>query len=178
MRRQPPRKDLGEAISIEDALSLMTVVFVLFILFMVPLVNIDRLQLVRSKGDEYFQRLSEWIAGNAQALPNVPYASAFGLDGHRVVLQVDSTRNVNWVEALNSDGSLTVVEHAQTTNSFIALVIKGHSEVVTYRFGSLRWSGEEKLWFTTTDSIDYGNRPELQEMQQRLRAWTLAQRGF
>lgn len=178
MRRSPPRKDLGEAISIEDALSLLTVVFVLFILFLVPLVNIDRMQLVRSQGDKYFQQIAEWIAANGTSHPEVSYGSAFGLDGHRVVETEDSKTPVAWVEALNSDGTLTVVEHDRATNRFIALVIKGHSDVVAYRYGALRWSAPEQVWFTTTDSIDYGNRPELQQMQKRLRAWTLAQRGF
>ena len=177
MRRVPPRKDMGEAISIEDALSLLTVVFVLFILFLVPLVNIDRMRLVRSQGDSYFSKLAGWIGEHGQEDPGLSYATAFGLDGHRVVEQTDSA-HAHWVEVLGADGTLTVIEHKLDNGRFVALVVKGGSEVPAYRFGSLRWSGAEGIWFATSDSVAYGDRPELLSMKQRLRARTLAARGF
>jgi len=52
MRARPTyAAQLGEAISIEDALSMLTVIFVLFVIFLVPLVTIDRMQLEKEQSD-------------------------------------------------------------------------------------------------------------------------------
>lgn len=178
MRRQPFRKDMGEAISIEDALSLLTVVFVLFILFMVPLVNVDRMHLVKAQGDTYFQKLTAWLESKGTADPMGAYANAFNMDGHRYGEERDSLTGATWVESLDSSGTLTMVEHDRRSGRFIALVLKGESTVPTYRFGALQWSEAERLWFATSDSSDYGERPGMAEMQKRLRDWTLRSKGF
>ena len=47
---------LGEAISFEDILTVITVLLLLRIIFMVPLVNIDKAKTVRSKADLYWSQ--------------------------------------------------------------------------------------------------------------------------
>lgn len=63
IRGRGTKVDLGNAISMEDALSIMVVTFVLFFLFLIPLVNIDRTKLEEAQKDTYWEKLSEWISG-------------------------------------------------------------------------------------------------------------------
>lgn len=176
MRRIIPKRDMGEAISIEDVLSLMTVVFVLFILFFVPLVNIDRMQLENARKDEYWQQLAEWLVEHGKPASSF-YDEAFMLDGHRFY-SADLPRGIRWVEALHSNGTITVVEHDLKRKAYTAMIVKGHSSVVTYRFGAIRWSAAERVFFTSADSLDYGDRPQSLEMKKRFRNYSEQTKGF
>ena len=55
-RRNRIKRDLGEAISLEDALSIMVVIFVLFILFLVPLVNFDKIRTAKVEIDTFWKK--------------------------------------------------------------------------------------------------------------------------
>lgn len=177
-RRSRPHRDLGEAISLDAVLSVMTVLLVLRVVFLVPLVNIDRMHLVKAQKDEYWQKLSEYLSVKADSTDNGYYGSAFGLDGNRVLVTESGIGDTRYIEALNSDGTLTVVEHRIGSGRFDALIVKGHGSVPTFRYGSLKWSGSEQVWFTSNDSVDYGNRAESLSMKKRFREWTKTSRGF
>jgi len=177
-RRVQARRDLGEAISLENVLSLMVVLFVLRLLFFIPLISIDRMQLENVNKDAYWQKLSEYLAAHADSTGTEYYSSAFGLDGYRVLVTESGLGDTRYVEALNNDGTITVIEHRVSSGRFDALVVKGHSSVPTYRYGSLKWSAPEQVWFTSNDSIGYGDRPASLEMGKRFRAWTKQVREF
>ena len=177
-RRPRPIRELGEAISLENVLTLMTVLFVLRWLFFVPLVNLDRMSLVKAQKDEYWQGLSEYLQSHGDSLTNSFYMSSFGLDGHRILVTETGAGDTRYIEALNTDGTLTVIEHRVGAGRFDALMVKGHSSVVGFRYGALKWSSVEQVWFTSTDSVDYGERKESVAMKDRFRAWTKQSRGF
>ena len=177
-RRRPQLREMGDAISLENVLSLMVVLFVLRMLFFIPLVNLDRMHLTKAQKDEYWQQLTDYLTTHADSSGNTPYMSAFSLDGHRVLVSEAGSSDFRYIEALNSDGTLTVVEHRLGSNRFDAMVVRGHSSVPSFRFGSLQWSGPEKVWFTTGDSVDYGNREQSTAMKKRFRDWTKQGRGF
>jgi len=177
-RRPRPIRELGEAISLENVLTLMTVLFVLRWLFFVPLVNLDRMTLVKAQKDEYWQVLSDYLMSKGDTATNSFYTSSFGLDGHRIVVTEAGVGDTRYIEALNNDGTLTVIEHRLGAGRFDALVVRGHSSVVGFRYGALKWSAAEQVWFTSTDSVDYGERKESVAMKDRYRAWTKQTRGF
>lgn len=177
-RRTRHPRDLGEAISLDAVLSVMTVLLVLRVVFLVPLVNLDRMHLVAAQKDVYWQHLSDYLEAKADTAGPDYYSSAFGFDGRRILVTESSTGDTRYVEALNSDGTLTVVEHRLGSGRFDALVMKDLGSVPTFRFGALKWSGSEQVWFTSNDSVDYGERPESLNMKKRFREWTKATRGF
>ena len=174
-RRRRVKVDTGQAISIEDALSIMVVIFVLFFLFIVPLINIDKAKLEQAQQDTYWQILSAWIGSqeiNQSAA--MPYIHTFGLKGQTVlVTDLDYKR---YIEALSNKGDLTVIMHEGSR--YISFIVRGHSSVVTYRYGSIHWSSAEREWFTVNNSIDYGEKDFTIEMQDNYRAWTKVNRGF
>lgn len=177
-KRVKPMRELGDAISLENVLSLMVVLFVLRLLFFIPLVNIDRMNLVKAQKDEYWPKLSDYIATKGDSGAVASYNSSFNLDGHRVLVTESGNGDIRYVEALNSDGTVTVIEHRVGAGRFDAMIVKGHSSVVGFSYGTLKWSAAEQVWFTTNDSADYGTRPESMAMKQRFREWTQKTRGF
>ncbi|MDG5816794.1 hypothetical protein QA601_16980 [Chitinispirillales bacterium ANBcel5] len=173
-RRQ--KFDMGNPISMEDALSIMVVIFVLFFLFLVPLINMDRAKLEEAQRDVYWKILAEWIetypddySKEAQS-----YVPAFGLSGHKIIVTDDGDRT--YIEALSDEGVVTVIVHEG--NRYTSFSTKGHSSVVTYRFGDIMWSSSENEWFTVNNRIDYGEEENTVRMQKEFRQWTKERRGF
>jgi hypothetical protein len=171
----PVKRELGEAISIEDALSIMIVIFVLFIIFLVPLVNIDKIKLEKAEQDTYWDDLAAWV--RKEPVQNLDaYTNSFALSDHQI--RITEAEGFRYVNAVSENGDITVVEHKLSDNSFTALVVKGKSTVATFRYGQLKWSAGEKSWFATADLIDYGDRAESLDMKNRLVSVTKAQPGF
>lgn len=167
--------DVGNAISIEDALAIMVVIFVLFFLFIVPLVNIDRAKLEQAQQDDYWVRLSSWLENQqTDSAKARPFLQAFGLKGQKVV--VTDAGDKTYIEALDENGDITVI--AKKGTDYISLIVQGHSSVVTYRYGNIYWSEAEKEWFTLNNLIDYGNNDSNVAMQKEYRAWTNENSGF
>ncbi|KMQ50845.1 hypothetical protein CHISP_2196 [Chitinispirillum alkaliphilum] len=174
-RKRNIKCDSGNAISIEDALSIMVVIFVLFFLFIVPLVNIDRAKLEEAQLDEYWEKLTSWIETEEHhSAESAPYKQAFGLYGQKVIVtEIDGAR---YIKALSPDGDLTVINH--TGQKYISFIVREHSSVVTYRYGNIHWSTSEQEWFTLNNRIDYGSEEFTTAMQEEFRLWTKANRGF
>jgi hypothetical protein len=168
--------DLGEAISIESALTVMVVLIILRLLFFIPLVNIDRAKLDEAQRDVYWKKTAEWLSARPPDTSARPYCQTFGLEKDAVL--VSDAGQKRYIEALSPEGEITVIMHNQPRKSYISLNVKGHSSVVTYRSGDLRWSASEREWFTADNTIDYGEKPSSVAMQKAYREWTLKTRGF
>lgn len=176
-RRIRMPRDLGDAISLDAVLSVMTVLLVLRVVFLVPLVNLDRMHLVAAQKDVYWQQLSDYLQSKGDTAGLEYYASAFAMDGNRILVS-EGNGDTRYVESLNTDGTITVVEHRLGVGRFDAMVVKGLGAVPTFRYGSLKWSSTEQVWFTSNDSVDYGERKESLAMKKRFREWTKTMRGF
>jgi len=176
-RRQKQKIDLGNAISIEDALSIMIVTFVLFVIFLVPLVTVEKNKLEKAQTDDYWTSLATWIEKKGNEDTNInSYSTAFELDGARISKY--NRDGLVFIEALFNDGSITVIRHNKKLKTYVAMYIKGNSKVVSYRFGNIKWSKDEKIWFSYNDSIDYGNNKVCTNMQKEFRKFTKDKRGF
>ncbi len=176
-RRVKQKIDLGNAISIEDALSIMIVTFVLFVIFLVPLVTVEKDKLEKAQTDDYWSNLASWIKEQDTKSVNIEtYEMAFELDG-ATISKIKRDKSV-FIEALFEDGSITVIKHNKSLNSYIAMYIKGNSQVVSYRLGNIKWSNDEDIWFTYNDSVDYGNSDKSVNMHKEFREYTMKARGF
>jgi hypothetical protein len=168
--------ELGEAISIESALTVMVVLIILRFLFLIPLVNIDRAKLDEARRDVYWKKLSECLAAMPADTAARPYLHTFGLEND--LARVSEIGSKRYIEALSPDGEITVIMHDLRKKSYISFNVKGHCSVVTYRFGDLHWSRAEREWFTANNAIDYGEKKATVAMQKAYREWTLQKRGF
>jgi hypothetical protein len=170
------KADLGEAISIESALTVLVVVVLLRLLFLIPLVKIDRAKLEEAQRDSYWRSLSEWLAVKETDTAARPYLHAFALE--RSIVCVSDAGAKRYIEALSPDGEITVIMHDQRKKMYISFTVKEHSAVVAYRFGEMRWSAAEHEWFTANNAIDYGERDFTVAMQKEYREWTRQRHGF
>ncbi len=174
-RNRRIKADTGNAISIEDALAIMVVIFVLFFLFIVPLVSIDRAKLEQAQQDVYWEKLTSWMESQQPDDKRAyPYLQTFRLKDQKVI--VTDTGDRIYIEALAENGDITVIAH--TANEYISLMVREHSSVVTYRYGNIHWSAAEREWFTLNNKIDYGSLDFTVAMQNEYRAWTKENRGF
>ncbi|HKP97128.1 MAG TPA: hypothetical protein VJ385_15370 [Fibrobacteria bacterium] len=173
------RVELGEAISFEDVLTVMTVLLLLRLVFMVPLVNLDKARTIAARSDKYWSLQALYVLAHPGDPARVrPYRNAFGLEGEAaMVTEGDADRSV-FLEAATPDSNLTVLRHNLKDGSFIAMNVQGRGHSVTFRRGKLIWSRDESEWFPASDSVDYGTRPESKAMEREFREWTKGRRGY
>lgn len=178
--RAAARIDLGEAISFEDVLTVLTVLLLLRLVFMVPLVNLDKAKTVSARTDKYWSMQALYVLSHPGDTAKVsPYRNAFGLTGRTAALGEGGAPNTLYLEASSPDSELTVVRHDLGSGRFIAMnVVAGRGHSLSFRRGALIWSKEEKEWFPASDSVDYGTRKESREMEREFREWTKARRGY
>src|SRR4051795_11346001 len=89
-RRSHGRAEMGEAISFEDVLTVLTVLLLLRLIFMVPLVNLDKAKTIAAHGDIYWTHQAIWILSHPGAPGDStrvkPYRTPFNLDDRAAVL--------------------------------------------------------------------------------------------
>lgn len=173
------RVEMGEAISFEDVLTVMTVLLLLRLVFMVPLVNLDKAKTIAARADKYWSLQAQFVMGHPGDSVRVqPYRTAFGLEGKAALVSESGSDKAVFLEAAAPDSNLTVLRHDLGDGSFIAMNVQGRGHSVTFRRGKLIWSKEESEWFPASDSVDYGTRPESKAMEQQFREWTKGRRGY
>lgn len=173
------RIDLGEAISFEDVLTVLTVLLLLRLVFMVPLVNLDKAKTVSAREDKYWALQALYVLAHPGDSARIaPYRNAFGLQDRVAALSESATPGALYLEASSPDSDLTVVRHDFGSGRFVAMNVAGRGHTVSFRRGSLVWSAAEKEWFAASDSVDYGTRPESRRMERDFRDWTKANRGY
>ncbi len=168
---------LGEAISFEDILTVITVLLLLRIVFMVPLVNIDKARTISAKADLYWTRAAVYVSAHpSDTVAARPYRAAFGLQDATVALtRLDGSV---YVEAVEPDSSLLIIRHLPRELGFIALRVQGQGHSRSFRRGRLLWSNAEKEWFVGADTVDYGSHPSSKAMEESFRRWTKKTRGY
>ena len=175
------RVEMGEAISFEDVLTVITVLLLLRVVFMVPLVNLDKAKTIAARADRYWSQQASFVLTHPGDSATIkPYRNAFGLEGKTALISetgADSGKTV-FIEAATPDSSLTVLRHDLNTGSFVAMNVAGQGHSVSFRRGKLIWSQDEAEWFPASDSVDYGAKAESKEMEKGFREWTKARRGY
>lgn len=171
MSRRRAKVDLGEAISFDSILTVLTVLLVLRMIFLLPMVNLDKAQLDQARRDSLWIRSIHRLASRPVGVDSLarPYRGVFGLVGDRVEVDQDDLGTVR-LRALDADSTLDLVEHDLRTGRFQSLRVQASSEHPVFRRGILLWSRDEGVWFATSDSTDYGQDPSSRTFVERVRA--------
>jgi hypothetical protein len=176
-RRRGSHFDLGEAVSIESALTVLVVILVVRLLLFIPLINIDRMKLEQAQQDTFWKQVGAWLSEQPPDETTAqPYINAFALHGQRV--RLTQTEAIRYIEGVADDSTISVVMHDPAANRYIECIGKENSAVVTYRIGDIHWSSSEKEWFTANNRIDYGENDSAVAMQKEYREWSKQTRGF
>jgi hypothetical protein len=175
MRTASRQRDLGSAISIEDALSMLTIIFVVFMLLLVPLVNLNRVKLENETKDPFWKSVAVNLKKELPADSRVsPYTMAFDLDSSisQRISRIENT-SICYIEALFADSSVTVICHNRKENSFVAVFCSNDGAAKTFRKGFLNSGNRNSGWIISDSHEDYGDDPECLEMEARYRTWFL-----
>lgn len=173
------RAVMGEAISFEDVLTVITVLLLLRLVFMVPLVNLDKAKTIAARADKYWSLQALYVLTHpGDSLRVQPYRTSFGLEGKSAMVSEAGAGKTVFLEAAALDSSVTVLRHNPEDGSFIAMNVAGQGRSLSFRRGRLLWSEEEAEYFPASDSVDYGTRPESKEMEKQFREWTKGRRGY
>ncbi len=170
MRRQIPKRDLGNAISLEDALSIMVVIFTLFVIFLIPLVNIDKMKLEKAKYDKFWKDRETFLFDYKKIDSKAQYYfSTFDIYEDEVV-SAKYWKDVNdiYVEILLQDSSMTIILHNPKKKKFCAIFVEGY-QTVSYKFGNIKWSYDEDDWFIYNTKLVYIPDKKLKEWENKYR---------
>lgn len=161
------RVDLGEAVTFESVLTILTVLLVLRVVFLVPMVNLDRAKTVEARKDDIWDRTAQRAAPYGE---NEAYSTALAL-GKAHVRMTEGSGDSTWIEASLPDSSVVVAIHLRKLGQYVRLQAQSRSETPTCQYGQIRWSPEEKQWFTWSDSVDYGDRGVADRALSGYRQW-------
>ena len=147
MSRRRGRKslNLGEAISLEDALSVMVVIFVLFVLFMVPLVNLGKLKMDKVEEDSIWKKIWIHVPTSNQCSP---YNTALGFgEGWRVNSFTKNKQTI--LVSASRDSLLWVIEHNKSSGNFKSIKVEKFQTAILVREGVLVYSQDEGEYFVS-----------------------------
>lgn len=164
--------DLGEAISMEDAISMMTIIFVLFVIFLVPLVSIDKALLEEQKTDDFWGDVVHFLeksnCGNAIAQD---YQSLFNV-GETVYAHIDSVGSYRILEVLHEDSSLVVVSHNLKNDSYTKMDMAQHGISTVYYHGTLKYQASPiPEWYSDDEIPDWGNDEKSKVFNKKYKTW-------
>ncbi len=171
MARTRKKLDLGEAISFDSVLTILTVLLVLRMVFFVPMVNLDKAKTEASKKAGIWDTTAARVLSHGGTLTNTAYQSALGFSKALVLENRAQASGVVWIEALLPDSSVAVLRHDRVAGSFVKLHAQSRAELPSCQFGLLRWSPMEKQWFTLSDSVDYGEHGVSAATLAEYRTW-------
>ncbi len=176
-----PRKqfhfDLGEPISMEDAISMMTIIFVLFVIFLVPLVSIDKARLENKRVDLFWNEVVDYLGQRSSSefdKESKAYSDAFNFYNPLAVkttLLKNGEVQFRYVETILPDSSLMVIRHDLTTDKFSSMRMTKNGETTTFRHGALEEIPSTQHWFPTEDEVDYGTDPRSTLIDAEYRQW-------
>lgn len=177
--RRHSRPEMGEAISFEEVLTVITVLLLLRLVFMVPLVNLDKAKTIAARSDTYWSKQASWVlAHQGDSLKTKPYRIAFNLEQQNMLITESGVGKNLYLEGATQDSGVIVIQHDLSDDRFIVMSVQGKGHSRSFRRGKLIWSKDEEEWFPASDSVDYGSREDSKNMEAKFRDWTKARRGY
>lgn len=170
--------DLGEAISFEDALALLTVIFVVFFCLMLPLVSVDKSKVKVDELDVFWMKAYDWIKRNPSPERLVsPYRDAFDLNGYKVYYEKKGS-STRYIEASSPDSVLQIIEHNTKKQTFLIVHVDIPNDIKYYSSGTLRWENIGREWFTEQSQVFYKSSTASKELEAYYRKVVTQRKGL
>jgi hypothetical protein len=169
--------DLGPAISLEDALTIIIVILVLRVVLFVPLITIDKAKLYHAEKESSWESTYAWIRKHSQASVDQTspvlnqYQDAFTMGNRSVVISESQQDKSRYIEAADANNNLLVIRHDVANQVYYSMYIQNFSTVPSFQHGKIKWSPQEKKWFTLNNQVEYNQTPESQTVLENYRKW-------
>lgn len=166
--------DLGEAISMEDAISMMTIIFVLFVIFLVPLVSIDKALLEEQKTDDFWGAMVQFLSkSDCGDVIELDYQSLFSMNG-TIYAHVDSVGSQRIIEVLHEDSSFVVVSHNLKNNRYTKMDMALHGVSTVYYHGTLKYQASPvPEWYSDDEVTDWGSDEKSKIFDKKYKTWRI-----
>ena len=173
-------EELGAAISLEDALSIMVVIFVLFLILFVPLIQLDKVNLEKSERATFWSKIysvvhKKEIGADAKAKLN-RYNEAFYDLTDKKSSFTRVNQNLLIIESIDDDDNVTVILHNPVQKEYVMLISQEFSDELIYRHGNIQ--SDKGVYFTSADEVDYGSNPRVIAMQKKYVEWVKETRNI
>jgi hypothetical protein len=163
-------EDLGPALAVEDALTVMVVILVVRMVLLVPMMSLDKARLERPEKESFWQKAYAFVLGNKESEEGIrSYEDAFEIEGSAAIL-TDMEGGVRFLEAADAEENLLVVRHDVKRQAYTSMYVQKFSAVPTFSHGRMKWSPQEKKWFRLDNAIDYTATPEHEQLQAQYQA--------
>ena len=174
---QSEAEDLGPALAVEDALTIMVVILVLRMVLLVPMMSLDKARLERAEKESVSEKAYTYVLGHKCLDKSAQqYEDAFDLSGNAIIV-TDMGGGVRLLEAADANKNLLVVRHDVDKQTYSSMFIQKFSNVPSYGHGRMKWSPQEKKWFRLDNQIDYNQTAESVNLHQQWLDW-LKKRGL
>jgi hypothetical protein len=168
---QSEAEDLGPALAVEDALTVMVVILVLRMVLLVPMMSLDKARLERAETETVWEKAYAYVIGHKKDDKNaMQYEDAFDLAGNSVIL-TEMGGGARFLEAADAANNLMVVHHDLEKQTYYSMFIQKFSNVPSFSHGRMKWSPQEKKWFRLDNQIDYNQTPESVDMNKQYLEW-------
>ncbi|MDB5104380.1 MAG: hypothetical protein JWP91_2069 [Fibrobacteres bacterium] len=168
---QSEAEDLGPALAVEDALTVMVVILVLRMVLLVPMMSLDKARLERAEKGTIWEKAYAYVVGNKREDKDArQYEDAFDLNGNSVIL-TELGGGARILEAADANQNLMVVRHDVQKQTYYSMYIQKFSNVPSYSHGRMKWSPQEKKWFRLDNQIDYNQTPEAESLNRQYQEW-------
>lgn len=169
MGRRVQKLDKGDAISMEDALSMLVVIFVLFVVFLVPLVSMDKPpQLQTVPEDPFWASVSRSL--EQQSPQAQQYSASFGVL-EPLASRASSLESTQIIEILSPDSSVSVIQHDLSNQEFVSIYAPTGGQSLIYKTGQLQYDSIEKEWVIKSSSTLYYPNANTEPMEYRYKQW-------
>jgi hypothetical protein len=169
MARRKKNLDQGDAISMEDALSMLVVIFVLFVVFLVPLVSMEKpTQLKKVPEDPFWAKVSRSLNDlDSQASP---YAPSFGIYNY-LAARITRLNTDKFIEFLGADSSVTILHHDLDSQQFTSIYVPTGGQSIIYKSGQLEFDSIEKEWLIAQSQTLYYPNEITEPIEYRYKTW-------
>lgn len=160
-------EDLGPALAVEDALTVMVVILVVRMVLLVPMMSLDKARLERPEKEGFWERAYAFVLGNKESKEDIrSYGDAFEIEERAAILS-EVGDGVRILEAADKEQNLLVVRHDVAKQSYFSMYIQKFSAVPSFSHGRMKWSPQEKKWFRLDNQIAYAQTPEGETLQKQ-----------
>lgn len=169
MARRKKQVDQGDAISMEDALSMLVVIFVLFVVFLVPLVSMEKpTQLKKVPEDPFWAQVSRSLSDQEPRAKS--YAPSFGIYNY-LAARITPVEGEEFIEFLGADSSVTILHHQLSTHNFTSIYVPTGGQSIIYKSGQLEFDDIEKEWLITQSQTLYYPNETTEPTEYRYKQW-------
>lgn len=173
-------EELGESVSLEGALSIMVVIFLLRLVLFVPMMMIDKVNVEKAQRATFWSRIDTFVQkGDVTETDKIKiekYFEAFtDLNGKKNTINIVD-KNLVIIESVDGKENVMVILHDLVNKTYVMMISQEFSNELIYRHGSIQEDAGQ--YFTSADEVAYTSNPLVMDMKNKYVDWVKKTRNI